>query len=386
MTDLFNPHSNAWLQNKFEIYKDLRSRKQAYWSEKYQVYVITRYEDVIFALSNPDIFSSAMGNLIVEDPARFGKTLGASDNPIHNTYKNIVRNAYSKDNISRILETVETKFLSMISGNNVLNMSDVADHTSAWIVAEILNLPFDKSTIQSLIVGTQKYGRSCVNVDINDLYEWKLKNLLKFFSMAEGDLPASPGPGIYHEYIHNNPDRTQAMSLFLGPCISGASSMTGGLEFLTLDLYRENLLNRVFQNQNLIPQAVNESLRFNASTGRFRRTVTKEIKMHGITLKPGDAVVLSLESANRDPDKFEDPDRFILERDTTGVAFGHGVHACIALAISKAVMNSYLKLLLDNFGLYKVLTENKDLKYVMTCSGNDDMISNLVIEKVGADV
>lgn len=382
MTELFNPHSNTWLRNKFEIYKDLRSREKAYWSEKYQVHVITRYEDVMFALSNSDIFSSAMGNLVVEDESRFGNTLGASDNPTHNAYKNIVKTAYSKDNIQRILKTVEPKFLSMISDKHTLNMSDVADQTSAWVVTETLNLPVDKSLVQSIIVGTQRYGSSCVSVGVNDLYEWKLKSLLKFFSLAEGDMPAAPGPGIYHEYIHSNPDQMKVLSLFMGPCISGASSMTGGLEFLILDLYRENVLQQVFERPELIPLAVNESLRFNASTGRFRRTVTQKIKMHGVTLNPGDAVVLSLESANRDPDKFEDPDRFILDRDTTGVAFGHGVHACIALAISKAVMNSYLKLFLDNFGLYKVLTKNEDLQYVMTQSGNDDMISNIFVEKV----
>jgi cytochrome P450 len=381
MTELFNPHSNDWLLNKFEIYKELRAQPKAYWSEKYQTYIITRYDDVMFALSNPEIFSSAQGNLVVEIPRRFGNTLGASDNPRHDFFKNIVKNAYGKENISRVLDTAEPYLLEMISDKDQLNLSDIIENLSSWIVAEILNVPYDKSVIQKLILGTQRHGPDCVSVNVNPVWEKKLKSLFMFFVSNQGDHIPSPGPGIYHEYITNNINREFAMSLFVGPTVSGASSMTGGLEFLALDLYRQGQLERVYKDRSLIPLAVNESLRFNASTGRFRRTVTKEIRLHGVDLKPGDAVVLSLESANRDPDKFERPDEFILERNTAGVAFGHGVHACIALAISKAAMGFFINSLLDNFGMYRVTTRNEDLQYVMTQSGNDDMISNIQIER-----
>ena len=159
--------------------------------------------------------------------------------------------------------------------------------------------------------------------------------------------------------------------------------MTGALQFLTLDLYREGQLENVINDRTLIPAAIDESLRFHASTGRFSRTVIAPVTIHGVSLKPGDRVALCLESANRDPERFPDPDKFILERDTSGhLAFGYGVHACIALAISKSLMTAYLEILLDSIGKYKVTTENKDLRYVMTASGNDDMINNIHIERV----
>ena len=87
----YDPHCNEWLLNRFEIYKDLRSQDKAYWSEKFQLHVLTRYDDVFFALNNPKIFSSAQGNLLIETDERRGKTLGASDNPVHKSYKDIVK-------------------------------------------------------------------------------------------------------------------------------------------------------------------------------------------------------------------------------------------------------------------------------------------------------
>jgi cytochrome P450 len=190
------------------------------------------------------------------------------------------------------------------------------------------------------------------------------------------------GPGIYKEFIEKHPaDLRPLISLFQGPTISGASSLTGALQFLTLDLYRHDVIEKLLKDKQLIPQAIEESLRLHASTGRFSRTVTQNITLHGIELVPGNRVVACLDAANRDPAQYDNPDQFDLNRNTTGnMAFGYGMHACIALAISKSLMHKYLEVLLDQIGNYKVMTEDSNLLYVMTSSGNNDMISNIVIE------
>jgi len=378
-TELFDPHSNQWLLNKFKTYNILRSSDTAYYSKKYRMHIITRYSDVKYALSEHDIFSSSRGNLIVEEQFRFNNTLGASDNPTHDIYKNIVKNAYSKDNITRILESFSYKAKELLSEKQSFNISAIIEELSAWVTTEILNIPYDKEKIKNLIVDIQKYSPMAVSVNINDQSYKEFKEIIESLVSAK----VTPlGPGIYKEFIENHPNINPVMSLFHGPTISGASSLTGALEFITLDLYRENQLSNLLNDRSLIPAAVNESLRFHASTGRFSRTVIKDVTLHGVDLKSGNRVALCLESANRDPDKFVEPDKFNLNRDTTGqLAFGHGLHACIALAITKAVMTRYLELLLDTVGQYRVTTPTSDLTYIMTASGNDDMINNLYIEK-----
>ena len=380
MTELFNPHSNEWLQNKFKIYKELQDRDTAYYSEKYNMYVITRYDDVMSALSDHDTFISGQGNLIVEDPYRFGRTLGASDNPNHEILKNIAKNAYAKDNLERIATLYREKVREALTDKTVINLSDVADHTTAWAIAEILNLPYPKESIKDLIVDIQRHGPQCVMHNHKpELFDILIKMIIRAISSNK----PIPGPGIYAEYVAaERPEQWYGMSLFSGPTISGASSMTGGIEFMILDLYRENKYNEVLKNPALIPKAVNESLRFNASTGRFRRTASKPVNLHGIDLQPGDAVALCYDAANRDPRRWENPDLFDFERNTAGLAFGHGLHACIALYFSKALMAVFLEECINIVGSYKITTDNKDLEYVMTASGNDDMISNIIMEKI----
>lgn len=383
--ELFNPHSNDWLKNKFSIYNDLRNRDTAYWSDTYKMYVITRYDDVVFALNNPEIFSSAYGNLIVEDSRRFGQTLGASDNPTHDFLKNIVRNAYSKDNMDRIASCFSHHARRLLSDKDNLNLSDVISELSAWCVAEIINFPYDKKEVVDLIIDIQKKSSLATNTNIDDSSYKEFRHILKKLWVPKIE---PLGPGIYNEFYYNDSidldpnEQHPRSSLFVGPIISGASSMAGGLQFLTLDLHRSGKLHNLLNDKSLIPSAVNESLRYNASTGRFSRTVKSEVELHGVKLMAGDRVALCLDSANRDPRAFTNPDVFDLGRQgSKSLAFGHGMHACIALSISKNIMSTWLELLFDIFGNYRITTLDSELEYLMTASGNNDLLTNLYIEK-----
>lgn len=380
MKELFRPHDNEWLLNKFDYYKILRERKKAYFSKTYDMHIITRHKDVVDILSDAETFSSANGNLIVEKTARLELTLGSSDDPLHGYYKSIVKNAYSKSNIDRIASTYREQVKNKLSKTSTINISDVADVTTAWAIAETINFPYNKEHIANLIFRIQREASYTVHNAISE------EARIEFSRIMIRDIlrkTPSPGPGIYHEYINSELiTDIGPTSLFTGPTISGASSTTGAIEFMVLDLFRQGQVPKLLKDKKLIPDAIDECLRFNSTTGRFRRTATKPITVHGVKLKPGDKVAVCLESANRDHTVFENPDSFIIDRPNKGnLAFGHGMHACIALAISKTLMTVFLEELLDHVGNYHVVTKDANLQYVITASGNDDMISNLIIKK-----
>jgi cytochrome P450 len=354
--EMFDPHSGEWLLNKFETYKQLRAGDTAYWSRKYQMYALTRYDDVVFALDNPEIFSSEEGNLIAKDSANFEKTLGASN-----------------DDFQRIAEVFAESCRELIKPVDNLNISKIIEDLSATVVTEMINPPFKKDEIKQYVKHIQKYHTGSVKYNTDDTGYNMYTDLL--LSMA-GTLQVPPkGPGIYKEVVTNNPEKIEMMSLFVGPAVYGASSLTGALGILTHDLFRENKLDIILADRSLIPNLINESLRFHASTGRFSRTVKQHVKLHGVDLEPGTKVALCLESANRDPAMFPESDKFLLGRNTNG----HMAHACIALPMIKLLMHVWVEQLLDLYGKYRVTTESKDLQYVITFSGNTNMISNLYL-------
>jgi cytochrome P450 len=92
----------------------------------------------------------------------------------------------------------------------------------------------------------------------------------------------------------------------------------------------------VVANPALLPDAVEESLRFNTSAQRFRRCLMKDVTLHGQTMKAGDFVCLAYGSGNRDERQYPDPDRYDITRKPRGhLGFGGGVHACLGTAIAR---------------------------------------------------
>jgi cytochrome P450 len=86
----------------------------------------------------------------------------------------------------------------------------------------------------------------------------------------------------------------------------------------------------------LLPDAIEESLRFNTSAQRFRRCLTKDTDLHGQTMREGDFVCLAYGSGNRDQRRFADPDRYDIARKPRGhLGFGGGVHACLGTQIAR---------------------------------------------------
>jgi cytochrome P450 len=378
--ELFNPLSSDWLSCKFEMYKKMQVMDTAYYCEKYNGYVITRYDDVKYALKNHDIFSSGRGNLIQESPHRFNRTLGASDDPMHSILKNIVKEAYSKENIQRIVDCFVERSTELLAVNNsVFNLSSLVEEASAWVSTEILNLPHCKKEVHRLVLGILRYASQSVAHNVDQSYYNEFTKLI--VSLLKNKVP-SVGPGIYHEFITHSKDDT-LISLFTGPTISGVGSLSGALGFLAVDLYREDLFETLNQDRSLIPGLINESLRYNSSSGRKVRTVTRDISMHNVSLKLGDKVILSLEAANRDPNMFADPDKFLPERENAGsLAFGYGMHACIASVISKKVLQVWVELLLGTLGKYKITPDPSGFVFQITSSGNQDSVTNLMVETI----
>jgi cytochrome P450 len=68
---------------------------------------------------------------------------------------------------------------------------------------------------------------------------------------------------------------------------------------------------------------------------RVRRVATRDLELGGREIHRGDLVMAFLGAANRDPEAFADPDRFDVTRDTSHVAFGHGIHFCVGAGLSR---------------------------------------------------
>ena len=128
--------------------------------------------------------------------------------------------------------------------------------------------------------------------------------------------------------------------------LTTATFVMAGVELLSsfMSVFALNLCDypdarrRVTADPALTAPAIEESLRFNTSAQRFKRTATRDVSLHGKTIRAGDKVVLAFGSANRDERKFPNPDVFDIDRRPLGhLGFGSGKHFCLGAQMARLV-------------------------------------------------
>jgi cytochrome P450 len=119
--------------------------------------------------------------------------------------------------------------------------------------------------------------------------------------------------------------------------MAGIESLSGFMSVFALNLAdHADARRRLAADPSLIPDAMEESLRYNTSAQRFKRCLQRDVDAHGQQMKAGDFLMLAYGSANRDERQFENPDVYDIERKPKGhLGFGGGVHACLGTAIAR---------------------------------------------------
>lgn len=97
------------------------------------------------------------------------------------------------------------------------------------------------------------------------------------------------------------------------------------------------LQNRLRKDDSLIPAAIEEFLRLYSPYRGFARTTSRDVQLHGKTIRPKEPVTLCYAAANRDHEIFERPDEFILHREnvTAHMGFGRGRHQCVGMPLAR---------------------------------------------------
>ena len=108
-------------------------------------------------------------------------------------------------------------------------------------------------------------------------------------------------------------------------------------------------------DRSLIANATEEVVRLNTPIKAFSRYVAEDIDVGGIRLKADTRVLMVYGAANRDAQKFPDPDRFDIERKVRGhVGFGHGVHACLGMHLARLEISCLLNALADRIEQFEL--------------------------------
>ena len=349
----FDPYAPAVDADPFPFYKTLRDDYPAFWSQEANMWILSRYADIVTALNDWQTFSSAKGNLMTELPNRAGNTLGTTDPPRHDRLRGLIQHAFMRRNLESlsdpIREIARTLASPLADQDQFDFITDFSSQFTVKVLWAVLGLPAgDEATAREkavLMVQSDPVTRT-KGPEHLAAYQWmqdyaaqviadRRKNpqydLISQFSMAEID--------------GDRLDEREVLLTTTTLIMAGVESLAGFMSMFVYNLADHPEARRqCVANPALLPDAIEESLRLNTSAQRFRRCLQKDLEMHGQKMRAGDFVCLAYGSGNRDERQFPNADVYDLGRKPRGhLGFGGGVHACLGTMIARLAVKTAME-------------------------------------------
>jgi cytochrome P450 len=362
--DLYSPLIDA---DPFPYYAALRENHPCYWSEGAQLWILSRYDDIVEAARDWQTFSSAQGNMIDELPGRAGATLGTTDPPRHDRLRALSQAAFLKRNLDRLaeptMEIADRTLAGIVERDTFEFINDFSSRITVGLLFRTMGLPErDHAEIRHrviLAVSTDKTakGRTAEHIAA-------FKSLSDFLTAEVAARRARPTDDLITHLAEAeiDGDRLSEREVVLTTAtfvMAGVESLSSFMSMLALNLHdHPDARRRLVADPALMAQAIEESLRFNTSAQRFKRTATRNIILHGRTIRAGDKVVLAFGSGNRDGRKFADPDTFDVERRPQGhLGFGSGKHFCLGSQMARLVTDVAMRRFLERVPEYHLTVD-----------------------------
>src|SRR5262245_60733894 len=346
-------------RDPYPIYARLRDEEPVSWVPAVQLWLVTRYEDVRTVDLSPERFTAAT------DPSTLNRTMGVNM---------LGSEGLEQQRIRRVVEPpfrprdVEERTQGMIP--NLAN--ELIDGFEARGECDLFREFADPMSVRSL-----RFMLGLDEVPWVDLLRWNeglMPGLANFEADPVKQAPADEASAALGEVIErvldrlqDEPDGSVLASMLHHERDGDAMSrdeivantrlmLSGGLQeprdLIALVVFAlgsdPSQLEEVRENHALIKAAVEETLRWAGPVGTSTRQTTETIELAGVTLEEGALVGAVLSSANRDPRRFTDPDRFDVHRkEGAHLAFAVGTHFCLGAWFGRHLARVSLEILLD---------------------------------------
>jgi cytochrome P450 len=345
-----------------ELYRTLRREApvtRVTLPEGEQAWVVTRYEDARPALNDPRLLKDA-SRFHQVPPADFlsGHMLDR-DPPDHTRLRKLVNRAFTVRAVARMRPRIEE-----IAHGLADRMAEKAAREGTVDLLDEFAFPLPMTVICELLgvpEGEREDFRGWSNTILSSAlpeeHDAAAAAMGDFLSRLVADKGAHPGEDMLSAIVKASEDGdtlspAEATSMAFLLLIAGHETTVNLIGNGALALLRHpDQLAALRHDPALVPNAVEEFLRFdgpiNLATWRY---TAEPVEIGDTTIPEGEFVLVSLVSANRDPDRYGDPARLDVTRDAGGhVAFGHGIHHCLGAPLARLEGEIAFRTLLDRF-------------------------------------
>jgi cytochrome P450 len=354
--DLFDP---VFLDDPWDIYRQLREEAPAYYVVEHDVWLVTRYDTVQAATADPTVWSSAQGNAFPRDiPERMGNTLGATDPPKHDRLRRLVMKAFTPRRVAAmepiVRARVRERALRLVDMGTCDFLGDFANDLTAGFVAQILGVPdSDLPTVSRMVDESFTFEPGRPTAGLQPVFDY-LGALVDERSRQPQDDVIS---GLLQAEHEGRRLEKREVTVTAGTIMAaGYASTVHALGNMVVALAgHEDQRAAVRGDLSLAAAAFEESMRFDAAAHIFGRTTLADVVVHGTTIPAGSRVGLCYGAANRDERVFADADKFLVNRtESQHLGFGRGTHFCLGSPLARLEGRVVLEEAVTRFGDYAV--------------------------------
>ncbi len=370
----FDPFSVEFFNGAFDTYRRMRDETPVYYSQKWDFYALTRYEDVAPATRDHETYSSAKGATLdmVKAPEQaipLPKVIISMDPPEHQKMRKLVSNVFTPRAIANLEDMVREKIHDVLATLDPSSFDVVADFSALFpveIITTMLGVPqTDRQQIRlwNDLLLERKPGQIHVT---EEGMQASIATGMYYYELVQ-KRRAEPADDMISRLIETEIERDGEVEKLTDVDITGFATLLGGAGAETVTKLIGNAMvaftefpsewEKLRADRSKIPAAVEELLRYEAPSQYQVRVATRDVSLHGRTIPEGSAVLLVTGAATRDERMFPEPDRVDIDRDRTmgfNLALGYGIHSCLGAALARMESRIALDALLDFIPEYEV--------------------------------
>ncbi|MCC0093853.1 cytochrome P450 [Streptomyces flavotricini] len=346
----------AFVADPFPLYRQLREDgpvRRVVIAGALEAWLVTRYEDGLAALSDSrlssDVRDAADIRLLQQLPdtereSMLGNML-RSDPPDHTRLRRLVSKAFTARRVAQMrprIQAVTDRLLDAVVADGRADLiEDFALPLPVTVISELLGVPVDERhefqhwTDRMIMRGAEPPDPAVVNE------AWR--HMRGYAGELIGAKRAEPGEDLLSALItardeeaRLSEDELVAMVFLLlaAGYITTVNLIGGGIAML---LAHPDQLDRLRSDPGLLPGAIEEFLRFDGPVSPgIARFAREDVEIAGVRVPRGATVLIGSAVADRDPERFPDPDRLDITRpDNAHLAFGHGIHYCLGAPLAR---------------------------------------------------
>jgi cytochrome P450 len=371
------------LANPYPLYRRLREEDPVHWDPYLHAWVVTRYEDVVDVLLHfnaartpaPDRLAALGMEALSPIAAVMVRQMLFLDPPEHGRVRRLASVAFTPRRIAHLREHIRQiaeGLVDELAGRGGFDvMAALAGPLPAIVTAEMLGVP--TADHEMLKDWSQDFAEMLGNFQHNPGRAEKtlqsVEEMVEYFSAALIREAGAPTEGLINALATAEVDgdrltEEEIVANVIVTMVGGQETTTNliGNGLLTL-LRQPDQLERLRSDAALMPSAVEELLRYESPSQHTARLAPAGAVLGGKEIAEGAAVIAVMGAANRDPERFSDPDRLELGReDNRHVAFGWAAHFCFGAPLARMEGQIAFETLLTRFSELS-LAPDEDIRW-----------------------